>query len=173
MGLLGGSDVEKSVSSSVDQAKEHRDDVEVSQLRSPEELISQVDELEEVVEGLRERQNRLFENHVEDIQDLDKADSSNSQDFSENISSKDLDGRLRMLEIAVNRLESGFELEADELRKKIINDALDVEDSKFAEINERLSTLESKVKDLNEDRDKIEELEGKVEDMSELILRLS
>lgn len=173
MSLLGGSEVEESVSSSVDQVKEHADDVEVSQLRSPEELISQVDDLEEVVEGLRERQNRLFENHVEDIQDLDEETSSDSQSFSEDVSSKDLEERLEMLEIAVNRLESGFELEADELRKKVINDALDVENSKFAEVNERVGNLESKVEELNQDRDRIEELEGKVEEMSELILRLS
>lgn len=177
MDLFGGPEVEESVSSSVDQVKERREDVEVADLRSPEELISQVDELEEEVEGLRERQNRLFEDHVDDIQDLDEDNSSHSKDgitdVSDKFSSDEFEERLEMLEIAVNRLESGFELEAEEMREKVINDALDIESSKFAEVNERVSNLESKVEELADDKDRIEELEEKVEEMSKLILRLS
>lgn len=180
MGLIGGSGVEDSVSSSVEDVKERRGDVEVN-IRSPEELINQIDRLEEIVEGLRERQNRLLERHAEDVQELEidaAIDVSKVEEGGEGFEQVDLSSveqRLEMLESAVNRLETGFELDAEKVRENVIGEALDVEDSKFREIDERLNNLENQVDEIDEKvgRDEFEGLEQKVEDMSELLLKLS
>jgi DNA repair exonuclease SbcCD ATPase subunit len=187
MGLIEGSKVEDSIDSSVDRVIERKDDVDVKELRNPQELINQVDRLEDAVEELKNRQEEIL---GEDIEISDKPQHSQE-------TNSDVERRLELLEVAVDRLESGFELDAEELRKNIVEEAIEVEDRELRNIKERLDKLEenkdpkpendtdSRIEELEEevrelkaenngvDRQKFEDLRSNVEEMSELLAEIA
>ncbi len=181
MGLFGCSEVEDSVSSSVEEVEVRKDDVEVDQLRSPQELIDKVDRLEKTVKSLRARQEEILDGDSEggepDFSDLidDRLSRRIQKTGHTPYENDDVEERLEMLEVAVSKLESGFEMSAEELRKGVLGEAFDFEDSKFDEIEDRVSRLENKVENIEEgvDRSEFEDLQNKVEEMSEIILDLS
>jgi DNA repair exonuclease SbcCD ATPase subunit len=155
MGLLGGSEVEESVDDSVEEVKEHSDDVDIEQMRSPQELIDQVDQLEEVVAGLRQRQEEIAQSHSEDIHELEFGEAVDLSGLRQDIedakdSSVDLgrvEKRLDMLEAAVERVESTFEMDAEDLRENIIEEAIDMENQRLRKVQSQLEELEEEVQD--------------------------
>jgi DNA repair exonuclease SbcCD ATPase subunit len=187
MGLLGGSDVEESVDASVEEVKERSDDVDVEQMRSPQELIEQVDRLEEVVNGLRQRQEEIAQSHSEDIHELEFGEAVDFSGLKEDIESirhdpvdlGSVEERLEMLEVDVERLESGFEMDAEELRENIIEEAIEMENRQLRKVQSRLDDLEQEVRDseleekvdFSELKSDIDELKQKTEDVDSLIGR--
>jgi DNA anti-recombination protein RmuC len=181
MGLFGSSEVEDSVSSSVEEVEVRKDDVEVDQLRSPQELIDQVDRLEKTVESLRVRQEEIIDcgsgKNEADLNDVidgrlsrrNKNVDRTSYEFDET------EERLEMLEVAVSRLESGFEMSADDLREEVLEEAFEFENSKLDGIEGRVNRLEDELENIEErvHRSEFKELQDKVEEMSKIILELS
>jgi hypothetical protein len=181
MGLFGSSEVEDSVSSSVEEVEVRKDDVEVDQLRSPQELIDQVDRLEKTVESLRARQEEILDGDSEggepDFSDLidDRLSRRIKKTGHTPYENDDVEERLEMLEVAVSRLESGFEMSADELREEVLEEAFEFENSKLDGIEGRVNRLEDELENIEErvHRSEFKELQDKVEEMSKIILELS
>jgi hypothetical protein len=167
MSIFGGSGVEDSVEEGIEELKQRSDDVEVDDLRSPRELIDQVDRLEEIVEGLRERQQRMSENHLEDIQEIEFGEVPLEDGSLSSI--EKLEGRLSRLESSVEKLEEGLEIDMNQMRDEIVDEAVEHEAIRFQQLKQRVDDIENQLRDA-EIEEKVDEsqLEEEIDDLKDV-----
>ena len=163
MGLIEDG-VKEGVAGSVNELKGRDVNLEPSDDR--------VDKLERRINNLRQQQRDIleelriakFDSVVDDVETETELDDVETR-------LPDLSGveeRLEMLEIAVDRLESGFEMSSEELYENIIEEAEGFDKDRLDEIESRISSLEQKLES-TEIEEKVDKstLENKLDKIDE------
>jgi len=140
MGLIEDG-VKEGVAGSVNELKGRDVNVEPSNNR--------VDKLERRIDNLRQQQRDIleelriakFDSVVDNVEAETELDDVETR--LPNLSG--VEERLEMLEIAVDRLEAGFEMSSEELYENIIEEAEGFDKDRLDEIESRINSLEQKL----------------------------
>ena len=140
MGLIEDG-VKEGVAGSVNELKGRDVNVEPSNNR--------VDKLERRIDNLRQQQRDIleelriakFDSVVDNVEAETELDDVETR--LPNLSG--VEERLEMLEIAVDRLEAGFEMSSEELYENIIEEAEGFDKDRLDEIESRITSLEQKL----------------------------
>jgi hypothetical protein len=82
---------------------------------------------------------------LEDVQEIEFGDIPLEDGSLSSV--EKLEGRLNRLEASVERLEEGLEVDADEMREEIVEEAVEHEAIRFKQLKNRLDDIEERVED--------------------------